>query len=150
MGSDGKSAWVIKSSSLEKPWGDETMWRSPNAVAVKTLTLKKGKRNSFKYNKIKDELLICASGKIRAYFGDEELLKGIGDLSVAELNPGSALAVQSNCPYRLEALEDSVVLEVSTKQLTSNDIVRLHDDYNREISESTQHIKKVIKKWFPI
>jgi len=150
MGSDGKVAWVIQSYSLEKPWGDETMWRSPNSVAVKTLTLKKGNRNSFKYNKLKDELLICASGKIRAYFGGEDLLKGLGDLEVADLGPGMALAVQSNCPYRLEGLEDAVVLEVSTKQLTETDTVRLHDDYGRETAASTNHMKKVIKKWFPI
>ena len=149
MASDGKSAWVIQSSSLEKPWGDETMWRSPNGVAVKTLTLKKGKRNSFKYNNVKDELLICASGKIRAYFGCEDILSGYGDLSVADLEAGMALAVQSQCPYRLEALEDSVVLEVSTKQLNTTSIVRLHDDYGRETTEISEHMKKVIRKWFP-
>ena len=66
-----------------------------------------------------------------------------------DLEAGMALAVQSQCPYRLEALEDSVVLEVSTKQLNATSIVRLHDDYGRETTEISEHMKKVIRKWFP-
>ena len=149
MGRDeGKSAWVVKSSSDEKPWGSETQWRSPNSVSVKTLTLRKGNRNSFKYSKIKDELLICATGKIKAYFANQDLLDDVGDLLCEVLEPGMALAVQSGCPYRLEAIEDSTVLEVATKNLTSHDAVRLHDDYGRQTEKVSSYMQEVIKKWF--
>ena len=148
MSSEKKSAWVLKSSSTQKPWGDETSWRSPASVSVKTLSLNKGKRNSFKYNNLKDELLICASGKIKAYFGNEELLEGVGDLNSEVLTPGMALAVQTQCPYRLEALEDSIVLEVSTGHRNGTGTVRLHDDYNRETKELDEHMHRVVKKWF--
>lgn len=87
-----KSAWVTSSASVNKPWGEETCWNSQGEVTVKTITLKKGQRNSFKYNDIKSELLICASGTIRAYFADEELIKNdIGDLKTAVLKEKMAL-----------------------------------------------------------
>ncbi len=148
MSSEKKSAWVLKSSSIQKPWGDETSWRSPTSVSVKTLTLNKGKRNSFKYNNLKDELLICASGKIKAYFGSEELLEGTGNLNLEILLPGMALAVQTQCPYRLEAVEDSIVLEVSTGHRSDSGTVRLHDDYGRKTVTLHEHINKVVREWF--
>lgn len=149
MSSDGKSSWVVQSQSNDTPWGNETVWSSPHTVCVKTLQLKKGKRNSFKFNKIKDELLICASGKTVAYHGDERMISdGVGDLSRSCVEEGMALAVQSGCPYRLEAIEDSIILEVSTIKLASSDVVRLHDDYSREITYVSEHMEKVIEKWF--
>ena len=149
MASESRTAWVVKSSSIEKPWGEETSWQSPNSVRVKTFNLSKGKRNSFKYNRLKDELLICASGKLRAYFADESFVtKGIGDITSQELYPGMALSVQASCPYRLEALEDSTILEISTTSRTDN-VVRLHDDYGRETEFISKYVTGVVKKWFP-
>ena len=148
MSSEKKSAWVLRSTSIEKPWGDETSWRSPASVSVKTLSLNKGKRNSFKYNSLKDELLICASGKIKAYFGNEELLSGVGDLNSEILSSGMALAVQTHCPYRLEAIEDSIVLEVSTGHRNDTGTVRLHDDYGRKTAALDEHMNEVVRKWF--
>ena len=43
--------------------------------------------------------------------------------------PGQALHVPVRTIHRFEALEDSVLLEVSTPDLT--DIVRLQDDFSR-------------------
>ena len=149
MSSDGKSSWVVQSQSNDTPWGNETVWSSPHTVCVKTLQLKKGNRTSFKFNKIKDELLICATGKIVAYHGDEKMISSqFGDLSRSSVEEGMALAVQSGCPYRLEAVEDSIILEVSTRRLQSTDVVRLHDDYSREVEYVSEHMQKVIEKWF--
>lgn len=143
-----KSAWVTKSSKNMKPWGDEISWSNTGTTAVKTLTLKKGKRNSFKYNKNKDEMLICGAGKVKVYFGDEDLIiKNFGDLSSDVLESGSALIVQSYCPYRLEALEDSIILEVSSR----NDglPIRLHDDYGRDVIQLNDFMSRIVNKWFP-
>ena len=146
--SELKSSWITKSSANSKPWGDETSWSGAQSASVKTLSLAEGKRNSFKYNRTKDEMLICGSGKVKVYYGGEELLtKDRGDLQVGYLEPGYALVVQSHCPYRLEAIEDSIILEVSSK--SENKPSRLHDDYGREIEKSSDHIQEIIKKWFP-
>ena len=145
-----KTAWVVSSSSIEKPWGEETKWASTGIVSVKTLTLKKGQRNSFKYNTVKSELLICASGKIRAYYGDEDLVTSdIGDLKSSDLEEKMALSVQSGCPYRLEALEDSIILEVSSNDRPTGSVKRIHDDYGRNTIKVTDYMRGIIQKWFP-
>ena len=149
MASDKRSSWVVSSSSEEKPWGKETSWSSPNTVKVKTFILESGKRNSFKFNSLKDELLVCVSGKIKVYYGDEEIITdGFGDLKMSTLLPGMGLAVQPNCPYRLEAIEDSNILEISTSSLARQEVVRLHDDYGRETKFISTHVSEIIKKWF--
>ncbi len=139
-----KSSWVTKASKNKKPWGDETSWSGGYASTVKTLFLLKGKRNSFKINKTKDEMLICGSGKIKAYFGNEELTTlGVGEIKCETLLPGNALVVQSGCPYRLEAVENSVILEISSN--SNSDIIRLHDDYGRATVSVNSKLDKIIK-----
>ena len=146
--SELKSAWITRSSSSQKPWGEETSWAASASPGVKTLTLEAGKRNSFKYNPQKDEMLICGSGKVKVYFGCEEIItKSRGDLETGILEPGSALIVQSGCPYRLEAVDDSIILEVSSARTSTP--VRLHDDYNRKIRKVSDHVDRIIEKWFP-
>ena len=142
--SNFKSAWVTKSNANTKPWGTEISWSGAAVGAVKTITLKKGERTSFKINLIKDEMLICGSGKLKAYFADEELAKvGVGEVTIEDLVPGSALIVQSGCPYRLEALQDSIVLEISSQ--VQNSVVRLHDDYGRETGPLNNKITEIIQ-----
>jgi hypothetical protein len=42
--------------------------------------------------------------------------------------------VQSECPYRIEALEESEIIEVGDR--SDNEPVRLEDDYGRAKKES--------------
>lgn len=143
-----KTSWITKSTESEKPWGGEISWSNNASNIVKTLTLRKGRRNSFKYNTNKDEMLICGAGKVKVYFGDEDLItKNIGDLKVDVLEPGSALIVQSHCPYRLEAIEDSIILEVSSRN--DSGPVRLHDDYGRATATPNDYMSRIINRWFP-
>ena len=143
--SNFKSAWIAKSSSSNKPWGSEVSWTGGYAGNVKTLSLKKGERTSFKINLNKDEMLICGSGKLTAYFSDEQLIKlGVGELKVSTLETGNALVVQSGCPYRIEALEDSTILEVSSQ--SQNSVIRLHDDYGRETATANDRVTEIINR----
>ena len=71
----------------------------------------------------------------------------MGDLTTGILVPGTALVVQSGCPYRLEAIEDSIILEVSNSRESA--LTRLHDDYGRQITKVSDHIDRIIEKWFP-
>ncbi len=143
--SDCKSAWIT--TALEKGpthWGEIKKWSSFKGSTVKMINMKANTRTSFKYNRLKDELLICTSGKVKAYFGDQDLLsKGEGELNVDYLEPGMALSVQSECPYRLEAIGDSVVIEVSTGQ---EEIIRLADDYGRETKVYSEFISLLIER----
>ena len=143
--SDCKSAWIT--SCLKKGathWGDVKTWNSFKGSTVKMINMKAKTRTSFKYNKLKDELLICATGKIKAYYGDQNLLlNSEGELNVSYLEPGMALSVQSECPYRLEADDDSVVIEVSAGH---EGIVRLADDYGRDTKEFSEFITLLMKE----
>jgi len=44
--------------------------------------------------------------------------------------PGRVLHIQSHCPYRVTALEDSVIIEIGNH--LSSPVVRIEDDYNRQ------------------
>lgn len=147
MSDEYKSAWIVNADDALKPWGKEIKWSSGSPTTVKTLFLNKGSKSSFKYNRLKDELLICGSGKIKVYYGSEEIIaKQAGDLYENYLIPGKGLSVQSGCPYRLEAIEDSVILEVSSGR--DETPVRLFDDYGRKVIFKSKYLDRIIKKWF--
>ena len=48
---------------------------------------------------------------------------------MAETAPGEAIPVRPGDVHRMEALEDGVMLEVSTPEL--DDVIRLEDRYGR-------------------
>ena len=127
-----KSAWITKWSKQEKPWGTEMVWASFTAGHGKLLTLKKDNRTSLKYNPQKSESLIVLTGKVHAKYGNEHTLKdSIGyPWQESILEPGMTLNVQSGCPYRLTALEDSQIIEIGN-HLTDSP-VRIEDDYGRK------------------
>lgn len=127
-----KSAWVTKWNRQEKPWGHEMVWSSFSAGHGKLLSLKKGSRTSLKYNPQKNESLIVLTGKVHAKFGDEfTIVDEVGHPWGEDiLTPGMTLNVQSRCPYRLTALEDSQVIEIGNH--LNDRPVRIEDDYGRD------------------
>ena len=143
--SDCKSAWITTALKKgETHWGEIKTWSSFRGSTVKMLNMKADTRTSFKFNALKDELLICAAGRIKAYYGDQDLLlQSEGCLKVDYLEPGMALSVQSECPYRLEAVDDSVVIEVSAGH---ESIVRLADDYGRPTEQYSEFITLLIER----
>ena len=127
-----KSAWITKWKKEEKPWGTEMIWASFTAGHGKLLTLEQGKRTSLKYNPQKNESLIVLTGKVHAKFGDEHTIKDdVGHPWQEEiLEPGMTLNVQSGCPYRLTAMEDSQIIEIGNH--LADKPVRIEDDYGRD------------------
>jgi len=127
-----KSAWVSRSSSIvEKPWGYETKWGGFSGIHGKTLFIRKGERTSLKYNEKKTEVLMLRSGVANICFGDELSLEDpIGHpVRNAMLNPGDSLLVQSQCPYRITAVEDCEIFEIGDN--AADLTVMLEDDYGR-------------------
>ena len=72
----------------------------------------------------KDEASYVLSGRLRLTRGPTA-----DELSEEEIGPGHAWRVEPGTVHSIEALEDSVVLEVSTPQV--DDVVRLEDRYGR-------------------
>jgi mannose-6-phosphate isomerase-like protein (cupin superfamily) len=135
---DLKTAWISRAwSKKDKPWGHEMSWSSFTAGHGKLLFIAKGCRTSLKFNPQKNESLLVLSGKLKVTFGDELSLKWPDShpMQTEILESGGCLHVQSYCPYRLEALEDSEVIEIGNYL---NDVpVRIEDDYGRVDEKNT-------------
>jgi mannose-6-phosphate isomerase-like protein (cupin superfamily) len=113
-----------KPRRVEKPWGHEVWWAETDAYAGKLLHVEAGHRLSLQLHREKDETSYLLSGRLR-------LTRGASpeDLHEQEIGPGYAWRVEPGTVHCIAAVEDSVVLEVSTPQL--DDVVRLRDRYGR-------------------
>ena len=108
----------------DKPWGYEIKWAHTKNYVGKILHVKKGHRLSLQYHKEKEETIMISTGLLLFTYGNSE-----DDLKTVELIPGDTFHIPTGMIHRMEGLEDTDVIEVSTPQLT--DIVRLVDDYKR-------------------
>ena len=126
-----KSIWKSSSSKQKKPWGSETMWTAVGRAAGKIIKMNSGHRTSFKYHSIKDEVLFILSGEIVVLYGTSRTINDPVSAPYEKhiLAPGDVLNVQSGCPYRLEALVDSEIVEIGFG--SKSDAVMLSDDYGR-------------------
>jgi mannose-6-phosphate isomerase len=106
---------------VAKPWGREIWYADQTAYAGKLLEVTRGKRLSLQYHERKVETLYLLSGRVILTFGARD--------NQLEWLPGRAVHIPANTMHRFEAAEDSVLLEVSTPDLT--DVIRLDDDYSR-------------------
>jgi mannose-6-phosphate isomerase len=109
---------------VEKPWGHEIWWAHTDEYAGKILAVNAGHALSLQFHHEKDETSYLLSGRLRLTRGASE-----EELEEQEIEPGQAWRVEPGTVHSIEALEDSVVLEVSTPQL--KDVVRLQDCYGR-------------------
>ncbi|MEK0438274.1 MAG: hypothetical protein RL444_386 [Verrucomicrobiota bacterium] len=118
---------------VEKPWGREIWFADQPAYAGKLLEVRKGCRLSLQYHERKIETLYLLSGRVRLTYRatapGETPTVAVAPADQFEWLPGRALHVPPRTVHRFEALEDSVLAEVSTPDLT--DIVRLQDDFSR-------------------
>tara|TARA_R110001592_G_scaffold361584_2_gene672603 strand:+ start:14345 stop:14701 length:357 start_codon:yes stop_codon:yes gene_type:complete len=115
------------------PWGKETQFNSPFGVFGKIINLKADFRTSLKYYTSANQCLFLEKGKVSVYapeeseFGDIKSKNG----NFFELVPGDTILIQKKNPYRIKALEDSVLIEVLQGTSFKNNMVRLDDDYGR-------------------
>ncbi len=119
---------------VEKPWGREVWYADQSAYAGKVLEVKQSRRLSLQYHERKTETLYLLSGKVLLTFrpiasGETPSASLVTAADQRVWLPGQALHVPVRTIHRFEALEDSVLLEVSTPDLT--DVVRLQDDFSR-------------------
>ena len=107
-------------SLVDKPWGYEHIY-----PVGKILFVKKGKRLSLQYHEKKSEVMYVWRGLVEITLGETSgrLAAGSEPISIA---PGVI--------HRVEALEDSFIIELSTAEL--DDVVRIEDDYGRVKVES--------------
>ena len=111
-------------STIEKPWGGEELLAHTEQYALKRIHVKAGSRPSLQYHERKSESLYLLSGRLRIEIGDSK-----DSLTAAEIQPGQVVDIPRPTVHRVSALEDSVIIEVSTPEL--DDVVRIEDDYGR-------------------
>ena len=130
-----RSAWRVKSLSRETPWGKEKKWSALPGVNGKILEINRGHRTSLKFHPRKDEAFYVLKGRVKFEYADEEWLyyKGI-EFKEEILSEGDSMCVQSNCVYRIHALEKSDVVEIGSFGEDS-EVVRILDDYGREVTK---------------
>ena len=108
---------------VDKPWGHELLFAHTDRYVGKVLVIEAGRRLSLQYHEKKDEAFYLHEGRIR--FTSEV----DGALVEEELEAGSTRHIPAGSKHRFEALERSVLFEVSTTEL--DDVVRLDDDFGR-------------------
>ncbi len=108
----------------EKPWGFELLFAHTPKYAGKVIFVKKGHRLSLQYHEKKDESMYIYQGKVRI-----EIEGSDGRMVSKIAPPGYSIRIPPLTKHRLEAIEDTTLLEVSTPEL--EDVVRVEDDYGR-------------------
>ncbi|HEX4747409.1 MAG TPA: cupin domain-containing protein [Gaiellaceae bacterium] len=119
------SGYATTPRKVEKPWGWELVWAEAEDYVGKLLFVKAGESLSLQYHEVKDESWLVQEGRARLELGEVD-----GALETFEIVPGDAFRFRPRTVHRVTAVEDTLVIEVSTSQLT--DVVRLEDRYGRE------------------
>ncbi len=130
------SIWKSKEHKKEKPWGYEMRFGSPFGMGGKLISINEGHRNSLKYYKIKNQLLYCLQGQVKVHAPNEnefgqKCCDGEGSYFI--LKPGEYILIQCENPYRLEALTNCELIEVTAgpNYGLRQGLVMLEDDYGR-------------------
>jgi mannose-6-phosphate isomerase len=110
---------------VEKPWGWELVWAETEAYVGKLLFVRAGHALSLQYHREKDEAWLVHEGRASLELGRLD-----GPLETLEIGPGDAFRYRPGTVHRVTALEDTLILEVSTPRI--DDVVRLEDQYGRE------------------
>ncbi len=115
---------MASQKQVEKPWGRELWWAATEHYAGKLLYVKEGHRLSLQFHEEKDETSYLLEGRLRVHQGSDA-----DDLRDWIVEPGDSWRNEPGVVHTITALEDSVVIEVSTPHL--DDVVRIDDRYGR-------------------
>ncbi|HEY1853041.1 MAG TPA: cupin domain-containing protein [Solirubrobacterales bacterium] len=109
---------------VEKPWGSELWFAVTPLYAGKLLRVDAGHKLSLQRHERKDETSYLLSGRMLLTQGPSAEAA-----EVREVGPGDTWRNEPGIVHTIEALEDSVVIEVSTPEV--DDVIRLEDRYRR-------------------
>jgi len=102
---------------VPKGWGFEKWIVNNEKYCGKLLYFVKGKRCSWHYHKIKDEVFYIQSGKILVKYSNEDALE---DAQEVILEPGDNFHVYVGLRHQMVALEDTELFEFSTQHFDSD------------------------------
>jgi mannose-6-phosphate isomerase len=121
----GTEQFAFEPERVEKPWGYELIWAVSEHYAGKLLSVNAGHALSLQFHREKDESWYVLEGRAELEFA----AAGEKTTSSEVVTPGAAFRITPGTVHRIRALEDTVIVEVSTPHL--DDVVRLEDAYGR-------------------
>ncbi len=116
--------FAVEPRRVEKPWGWELIWAEAEEYVGKLLFVRAGQALSLQYHERKDESWLVQEGRASLELGEVG-----GSLERFEIGPGEAFRYRPGTVHRVTAIEDTLIVEVSTPHL--DDVVRLDDRYGR-------------------
>ena len=119
-----RDVW-FEARKVEKPWGYELIWALTDDYCGKLLFVRAGHALSLQYHERKDESWYVHEGRASLELGNV----GEDGRSAREIQAGDSFRFRPGTIHRVEAHEDTLIVEVSTPEL--EDVVRLEDDYGR-------------------
>jgi len=102
---------------VKKGWGYERWIVNKPEYCGKLLYFDAGKRCSWHYHVLKDEVFYLQSGKMMIYFSEEDEIEKAQQLI---LHPGENFHVYRGLRHQMVALEDSELFEFSTQHFDSD------------------------------
>ena len=108
---------TIDTKFVPKGWGFEKWIVNNERYCGKLLYLVKGKRCSWHYHKLKDEVFYVQSGKIMLKYSDQDNLENAKQVI---LEKGDNFHVPVGLKHQMQALEDTELFEFSTQHFDSD------------------------------
>ncbi len=110
---------------VDKPWGFELIWALSEQYCGKLLFVRAGEALSLQFHRVKDESWYVHEGRAQLEVGTSQ----DAAREAREIGPGECFRFPPGTLHRLRALEDTLIVEVSTPHL--DDVVRVEDEYGR-------------------
>lgn len=126
-----KNAWAGKTKISKTPWGETWDWSTHDTAHGRIIKVRGGHRTSLKFHKLRNKSFFVLSGVVDFTFGDSKTTTEpeFHPYQTTRIGPGETFTVQSECPYRITAVDDSVLIELGDR--SRDDFIRLEDDYGR-------------------
>jgi mannose-6-phosphate isomerase-like protein (cupin superfamily) len=109
---------------VDKPWGYEVLWADSASYTGKLIHIYGGKRLSLQYHDQKTETQCLLTGRATLLIDGPD-----GQMRELEMEAGKGYTLRPYQRHRIIALEDCMIVEVSTPE--KGKTVRLQDDYAR-------------------
>ena len=107
----------IEIKHVDKGWGYEKWVVNKPEYCGKLLFFNKGKRCSWHFHKIKDEVFYLQSGKLLVKYSDQNDIEKAEEIT---LEAGENFHVYTGLRHQMIALEDSELFEFSTQHFDSD------------------------------
>ena len=104
-----------------RPWGSFERFTVNEKSTVKLVYVKAGKRLSYQYHNKRAEFWKVVCGQVIVTINGKKKTLFKGDM----------INVPLRAKHRIEAVKNSVILEIAKGAFSEADIVRLQDDYAR-------------------